>query len=67
MSSNSDIGGIRTSTIFPWTLEIIMEDDVFAKAFCIMDIQIKPGAKNSEYTRSPEIKKFLSIDNVKIK
>ena len=48
VSSYSAIGGIRTSTIFPCTLEIKIDEDVFAKAFCIIAIQIKPGAKNSE-------------------
>ena len=49
VSSNSDIGGIKTSTIFPCTLEIRMDEDVFAKEFCIIAIHISPGAKNSEY------------------
>ena len=48
VSSYSDRGGIRTSTIFPWTFDIRIEEEVLAKEFCIIAIQISPGARNSE-------------------
>ena len=38
-------GGIKRSTIFPCILEPNIEEDVFANAFCIIVITIKPGAK----------------------
>ncbi len=38
-------GGIKRSTILPCILEPKIEEEVFAKAFCIMVITIIPGAK----------------------
>ena len=46
VTSPADSGGNNISTIFPWILEIIKDDDVFAKAFCIICIEINPGTKN---------------------
>ena len=48
VSSYSDNGGIKTSTIFPWTFDIRIDDEVLAKEFCIIAIQMSPGARNSE-------------------
>ena len=45
VTSPGDRGGYRKSTIFPWTLEIINDDEVFAKAFWIICIAINPGTK----------------------
>ena len=48
VNSYSDKGGIKTSTIFPCTFDIRIEEDVLAKEFCIIAIQMRPGARNSE-------------------
>ena len=48
VSSYSDKGGIKTSTIFPWTFDIRIEEEVLAKEFCIIAMHISPGARNSE-------------------
>ena len=48
VSSYSDNGGIKTSTMFPCTFEIRIEEEVLAKAFCIIAMQTRPGARNSE-------------------
>ena len=45
-SSIGDSGGIRMSTMLPWTLAITMEEEVLAKAFCTIAIMIRPGARN---------------------
>ena len=45
VTSPGDKGGYRKSTIFPWTLEIINDDEVFANAFWIICIAINPGTK----------------------
>ena len=46
VTSPGDNGGNKISTILPWIFEIIKEEDVFAKAFCIICIAISPGTKN---------------------
>ena len=45
VTSPGDNGGYSISTIFPWTFDIIKEEEVFAKAFCIICIAINPGTK----------------------
>ena len=45
VTSPGERGGYKMSTIFPWTLEIIKEEVVLAKAFCIICIAISPGTK----------------------
>ena len=44
-ASAGEIGGISMSTILPWTFEITIEDEVLAKAFCVIAIIIRPGAR----------------------
>ena len=41
-------GGNNKSIILPDTLALSKEEEEFPKAFCIIDITIKPGAKNSK-------------------
>ena len=48
VNSYSDRGGIRTSTIFPCTFDMRIEEEVLAKEFCIIAMHISPGARNSE-------------------
>ena len=45
VTSIADNGGYKRSTILPCILEITKEEDVFAKAFCIICITINPGTK----------------------
>ncbi len=40
-------GGISRSTMLPWTLAIISEDEVLAKAFWAMVIMMRPGTRKS--------------------
>ncbi|MNV98125.1 hypothetical protein D3C71_1933450 [compost metagenome] len=46
-SSSGAIGGIRMSTMLPWTFAITTEEEVLAKAFWAIAIMIRPGARNS--------------------
>ena len=45
VTSIADSGGYKISTMFPWILEIIKEELVFANEFCIICIAINPGTK----------------------
>lgn len=45
-SSSADKGGISTSTMLPCTFEITSELELLAKAFCAIDIMIRPGTRN---------------------
>ena len=47
VNSISERGGIKMSTILPCTFDIRIDEEVLAKAFCKIDIQTKPGARNS--------------------
>ena len=40
-------GGIRESMMLPWIFEIMIDDEVLAKAFWAMAMTISPGARNS--------------------
>ena len=40
-------GGVSRSTILPCILPITSEDEVFAKAFCVIAIMMRPGTRNS--------------------
>ena len=45
VTSVDERGAYSKSTIFPWILPIIKEEDEWEKACCITCIAIKPGAK----------------------
>ena len=49
-------GGISTSTILPWILPIMIEDEVLANAFWMIAIMIRPGARNSRKGTSPMVR-----------
>ena len=40
-------GGISRSTMLPWILEMRIEDEVLAKAFWVIAIMMRPGARNA--------------------
>ena len=44
--SPGDNGAYKMSTIFPCILPIMIEDEVWAKACCIICIAMSPGARN---------------------
>ena len=52
-------GGIKRSTILPWTLDINIEEELFIKAFWIIVIIINPGNKND--LKSVKIYSFLEL------
>jgi len=62
----AEIGGMRKSITWPNTLDMVIDDDEFAKEFCTMTMLIKPGAMNSpkEILGPNEI--FLPIASIKI-
>ena len=48
-ANSTDVsGGSNKSVIFPATFALNNDDEVLPKAFCIIAITIKPGAKNSK-------------------
>jgi hypothetical protein len=49
VSSVADKGGIKESTMLPWILAIISEDEVLANAFWTIAIMISPGARKVAY------------------
>ncbi len=46
-------GGISVSTMLPWTFEIMIDDEVLAKAFWMTTIIRMPGARNWRNGTSP--------------
>ena len=40
-------GGIRVSTMLPWDLAMLIDEEVLEKEFWMIAIMIRPGARNS--------------------